>query len=144
MTQDRISFFSKSEEETIELGKKIAKLLKSNDCLALNGEPGAGKSVLVRAIAKALDVDNEILSPTFNIVNRYEYSGGMFNHFDVYRIKNTQELFETGFFEYIDDGISAVEWAEKITQVLPENTIFIDMKYLNNGREITIRGLDIC
>lgn len=144
MTQGKISFFSESESQTTELGERIARRLKPNDCLAINGELGAGKSVLIRAIAKELGVDSEILSPTFNIVNRYQYSGGMFNHFDVYRIKNTEELFETGFFEYIDDGISAIEWAENITSALPENAIFIDIKYLPDGREITLRGLDLC
>jgi len=144
MTQEAYKLYSKSEAETVELGKKIAKLLKPNDCLALSGELGVGKSVLVRAVAKALGIEDEVLSPTFNIVNRYKYSGGTFNHFDVYRIKNPDELFETGFFEYINDGISAIEWAENIARVLPEDVIFIDMKYSDNGREITVRGLDLC
>ena len=112
---------SNSPLETANIAKAFAKTLKSGDVLCLNGDLGAGKTAFVQGLVKALGFSEPISSPTFTIVNCYE--GGKFPiyHFDVYRIDDSDEMYEVGFEEYIfGDGITIIEWSDKIKDILPE------------------------
>ncbi|MCX7883459.1 MAG: tRNA (adenosine(37)-N6)-threonylcarbamoyltransferase complex ATPase subunit type 1 TsaE [Caloramator sp.] len=130
---------TRSAEETFELGIKIGRVLNRGDIISLNGDLGAGKTQLTKGIAKGLEVDEHITSPTFTIVN--EYSGKLpLYHFDVYRINDVDELYEIGFDEYIfGNGVSIIEWGDMICEILPKDIIKINIKKVDEDiREIHI------
>lgn len=138
------TFISHSEEETREIGKKIADKLKRGDIVCLKGDLGAGKTTVSKAIAEALGVTEPVTSPTFTIVHEYEGKLPVY-HFDVYRIMDVDEMFEIGFEEYIyGEGICIIEWADIISEILPKESIWITLSYgqSDNERIINIRGLN--
>lgn len=103
------TYSTSSAKETEILAKNFASKLKPGDTVLLNGDLGAGKTVFARGIARGLGIDEDILSPTFNILK--EYDGGRFCHFDMYRIEDEEELLNLGFEEYFGgEAICVVEW----------------------------------
>ncbi len=138
-----LSTKSNSCLETEQLGEKLANKLNGNEIIALYGDLGAGKTALTRGICKGLDVKNSVSSPTYAIVN--EYSGKFtVYHFDMYRVKSIDDLYSTGYFDYIDNGILIIEWSENIDSILPENVIKINISYgkKENERIIQIEGIE--
>ncbi len=131
-----------SPEETRELAERFAADLKPGDILALNGPLGAGKTCFVQGIARGLGVtERYITSPTFVLIR--EYQGRMpLYHIDLYRLASGIEIGMLGLDEYLDgDGITAIEWPEKIGEGLPERTINISFKCLEEmSREIIFYG----
>lgn len=135
------------EEETLRIGEAIGKLLKPGDIIALMGELGAGKTVLVKGIARGLGVEEEPSSPTFVIMNAYQGRIPLY-HFDLYRISGIGELEGIGYEDYFfGDGVSVVEWAERAEGVFPEETIRIEIRIPEGEgsnpeaeREIKIQG----
>ncbi|MFH1395551.1 MAG: tRNA (adenosine(37)-N6)-threonylcarbamoyltransferase complex ATPase subunit type 1 TsaE [Candidatus Omnitrophota bacterium] len=125
------SITTSSPEETMKLGKKIAKQLKTGDLVALIGELGTGKTVFVKGLAKGLGVKNPLYvnSPSFVIVKEYEGQKNLY-HFDVYRI-DLRSFCETLDYKryFYGRGITVVEWADKIKEVLPEQYLEITIKY---------------
>ena len=112
-----------SEKEAAEFGKRLGKTLESGDVLALVGELGTGKTTLTKAIAAGLDISETVTSPTFTIVKEYNSGRLPLFHFDVYRLENGGELIEIGGEEYFDaGGICVIEWADKIAEILPDDT----------------------
>ena len=131
-----------SVQETEQLASEFAKELKRGDVVAFTGGMGAGKTAFVRGLAKGLGVSGEVSSPTYAIVNEYRGDPTLY-HFDMYRVSSVEDLFTTGYFDYLDQGdsILAVEWSENITESLPEETIFVDMESLSEQeRKIQIIG----
>lgn len=116
-----MEYISNNVEETKRIAAGFAKELKSGDVLCMYGNLGAGKTAFVQGLAHGLGIDEPITSPTFTIVN--EYQGDMpLYHFDVYRIGDSEEMYEIGYEEYVyGDGISVIEWAELIEDILPES-----------------------
>lgn len=111
-------FISHSPEETFRWAQNYAKSLSAGDVVLLEGEMGAGKTVLAQGIARGLGVREDVLSPTYAYVNSY---APMF-HFDCYRIENERQAEELGFADYFDSGkICLVEWSENIRGLLPEH-----------------------
>ena len=133
------SVLTDSDEETLLAGEEFSRTLKEGDVVALNGDLGAGKTVFVKGIAKGLHIADIVTSPTFTILREYKGSLPLY-HFDVYRISDPEEMFEIGFSEYLDGtGVSVIEWAEKVKELLPERTIQVLIKKNgNNKREIII------
>ena len=130
--------YLKNEEETKDIGYKLGKLLSKKCVICLVGDLGAGKTTLTQSIAKGLEVDDYITSPTFTIVNEYEGRIPLY-HFDVYRIGSSDEMYDIGFDEYINsDGVCIIEWANLIEDILPDEYLYIDIKYKENGREMTL------
>jgi tRNA threonylcarbamoyladenosine biosynthesis protein TsaE len=131
-------FFSSSPEETENIGKMIAKKARPGDIFLFEGSLGAGKSVLIRGMADELGITEPLLSPTFTLVN--EYLGKVkFYHFDLYRLDEPFELYEIGFEEYVySDGISCIEWASKCGELLPDESIKVDITLENEKRKITV------
>jgi tRNA threonylcarbamoyladenosine biosynthesis protein TsaE len=133
-------------EETIKLGEIIGKTLTPGSIIALRGGLGAGKTVLVKGIAKGLGIEDEPVSPTFVIMNAYEGRLPLY-HFDLYRVSGADDLTGIGADEFLfGEGVSAVEWAERAEEIFPEYTIYIDIKIpepdggSENIREIKIEG----
>lgn len=120
---DCIKFKVDSVEQTASLGQRLGALLQRGDCVCLTGDLGTGKTAFTGGIAKSLGIDDYITSPTFTIVNEYEGRLPLY-HFDVYRIGDVSEMHETGYDEYISgDGITVIEWAELISEILPDERI---------------------
>lgn len=112
----------KNEEEMIEQGKNIAELLTGGDILCLYGDLGAGKTTLTKGIALGLGIKEDILSPTFTLMNIYNLKGKNLLHIDTYRLKDPRELVEIGVEDYLGDKntITIIEWPEKIVPLLKD------------------------
>ncbi len=135
-----------SPEETFLLGKRLGEQAKPGDVYTLAGELGVGKTVLAQGIAKGLSIEEPISSPTFTIVQIYEGGRMPFYHFDVYRIGDVEEMEEVGYEDYFyGQGLTLVEWADLIEEILPEHYLKICMeKDLEKGfdyRIITMRQM---
>jgi tRNA threonylcarbamoyladenosine biosynthesis protein TsaE len=127
---------SKSEKQTEELGLKLAEELKPGTVIALIGDLGSGKTALTKALAKGLGIEEQVTSPTFTIIQ--EYSGGRLPlyHFDVYRLEGEEDMYELGYEDYFyGDGVCVVEWADQIKELLPKNTIYINIDYGSQENE---------
>lgn len=133
-----------SPQQTAELGRRIADKLQGCEVIAFFGGLGMGKTTLTRAIAKALGSDDEVSSPTFAIVNEYK---GKYNiyHFDMYRITSWDDLYSTGFFDYLDTGVLIIEWSENIENALPEGCVRINISCGNYDTEriFEIEGIEL-
>lgn len=130
---------SKSREETIKIAKDLAKKIKTSKeravVIALKGDLGGGKTTFLQGLAEGLGIKERVLSPTFNIFKKY----GNFYHFDCYRIKDSKEILALGFKEIVSQpkNIIAIEWAERIKDILPEDTLWIEFKFKDkNTRSI--------
>lgn len=138
-----MEYISNSYEETRKIAFEFAKTLNSGDVLCMYGDLGVGKTAFVQGLAKGLGIDDHITSPTFTIVN--EYSGTLpLYHFDVYRIADSDEMYEIGYEEYVyGDGVSVIEWPQLIADILPDKrydiTISKDYDKGENYRLIEIK-----
>jgi len=131
-------YLSNSVAETEKYGQMLAKELTPGSVLALFGGMGMGKTALVRGLAQGLGLDAEVSSPTFALVHDYGGTPPLV-HFDMYRINGWEDLYFTGFFEYLDAGaILVVEWSENIEAALPENTIRVQLTKLDE----TVRKIE--
>lgn len=136
------SFTTNSPNETEALAERIAAGLHGGEVIAFTGGMGVGKTAFTRGLAVGLGAGDVASSPTFAIVNEYEGRLTL-EHFDMYRIETWDDLYSTGFFDYLDtDRVLAIEWSENIEGALPEGTIFIDIcpGDAETQRMITIRG----
>jgi tRNA threonylcarbamoyladenosine biosynthesis protein TsaE len=140
-----VSFITKSENETINIGEKISTLLKPGSVVAFIGDLAAGKTTIIKGIAKGLGIQRDVESPTFTLVNEYDGDIRVF-HMDCYRETNIQGWLEIGIDEYFyGNGISLVEWADRIEELLPDDAIKIqiehDMEHMNH-RKFQINSSD--
>lgn len=136
-------FESFSPEETYQLGVDIGKEAVPGQVFTLEGDLGVGKTVFTQGVAKGLEIDEPICSPTFTIVQVYEEGRLPFYHFDVYRIGDVEEMDEIGYDDYIyGEGVSMIEWANLIEEILPPHLTAVKIeKDLEKGfdyRRITI------
>lgn len=138
-----MTFTTASAEETIEVGAMVAKRLKAGDIVALSGNLGAGKTTLVKGIAKGLGVKNYryVNSPSFVLVKEYRGKVPLF-HFDIYRLNNLKDIEEIGYEDYLArKGVVVIEWSEKMSRILPKGHLNIALKIKNtNERVISIRN----
>lgn len=134
----------KSPAETEICAEKVANLLQGGEVIAFTGSMGAGKTTFTRGLVKALGAGDVVSSPTFAIVN--EYQGRLkIEHFDMYRVTTWEDLYSTGFFDYLEtNAVLLIEWSENIENVLPENCIHIDITMGNTETEriLTIYNLE--
>ncbi len=132
---------SHSDMETERIGYALGKELRKGDVVSLRGSLGAGKTVLAKGIARALGITESIVSPTFTLVQ--EYDGAMkLYHLDLYRLSGEDEFESMGGEEFLyPDGVTLVEWSEKIGSMLPDTTIYIEIAIQDDGsRSITAEG----
>ena len=135
---------TRSAEETIKLGEKIARRLRPGSMVALSGDLGAGKTTLVKGIAKGLGVKNYryVNSPSFVLVKEYKGKIPLF-HFDIYRLNNLKEIEDIGYEDYLArDGVVVIEWSSKMTRILPKKHFGVAFKIKNpNERIISVKGV---
>lgn len=141
-----MNYITNSPEETKLIGKRLAEIIKENkkyfsQIILLTGDLGAGKTVLVKGLAAGLDIEFNITSPTFNLINEYKGTPGLI-HMDFYRIDKKEELLQLGLEEYLAmDNVIAIEWPQLIFDYLQDEFIFIKIKNLNGcKRKIMIDG----
>ena len=134
---------SNSPAETEKIGEKLAQSLNGTEVIALFGGLGMGKTAFTRGLCRGLGVADGVSSPTFALVNEYS---GKFNiyHFDMYRVTTWDDLYSTGFFDYIDTGVLVIEWSENIEGALPDNALKITISRGENDdqRIFEIEGTD--
>lgn len=118
----------KGLKEMEEFGENLGSILKPGDIISLTGDLGAGKTTLTKSIGKGLGVEDYITSPTFTLINEYKGRLNLY-HFDVYRLEGPIDLYDLGFEEYIySNGVSIIEWGDKIKEILPEERINIQIE----------------
>jgi tRNA threonylcarbamoyl adenosine modification protein YjeE len=123
------------------LGEAIADGLACGDCVALEGDLGAGKTTLARAILRALGVYEIVPSPSFTLVQAYETAHLPVRHFDLYRIESEAELDELGLDEALSEGAVLIEWPERAGGRLPEDTLHISLSILGDtARNVCVMG----
>jgi len=121
-------YISRSLEDTERIAKEFADTLTGTEVIAYLGGLGAGKTTFTRGIAKAFGVDDGVHSPTFAIVNEYQGRVPIY-HFDMYRVTDEDDLYSTGFYDYIGKGLIIIEWSENILDFIPDDAIFIELSY---------------
>lgn len=136
-----ITFTTTSAEETVELGKKIGSFLKKGDIIAMQGTLGAGKTTITKGIAQALGINETITSPTFCLISEYEGKMPLY-HMDVYRLDGAEDFANLGTEDMLyGEGVSIIEWSEKIMEELPHKTIILRLEPHDDGaRTITIEN----
>lgn len=135
------TYLCKTESDTEALGRQLAPLLRAPAFVALNGDLGAGKTVLVRGLGKALGISDPIKSPTFTIVSEYASDPELL-HFDAYRLSDADELYAIGFSDYLaHPAILMMEWAELVQNALPKERL--EIRIAGSGgeeRTLTLRA----
>lgn len=134
---------SLSEKDTFDLGVKLGAKAKPGQIVCIDGDLGVGKTVFTKGFAKGLGVEEDVVSPTFTIIQEYTDGEIPFYHFDVYRIGHPDEMYDIGYEEYFfGEGVCLIEWANLIDELLPENAVHICIeKDLEKGfdyRKITV------
>lgn len=131
-----ISITTHSSQETIDLGKKIGKMLKKGDVIAMQGTLAAGKTTITKGIAEALEIKETITSPTFCLISEYQGKMPLY-HMDVYRLDGGEDFINLGTDDMIyGEGVSIIEWSEKIMDELPKKTIVLKLEPQEDGSRI--------
>ena len=138
-----MEYITHSPAETEELGCRLGRTLRPGTVVAYFGGLGMGKTAFTRGLARGLGCRGRVTSPTFTIVNEYSGTIPLF-HFDMYRLGSSDELFDIGWDDYLArGGVCAVEWSERVSDALPEDTIFVDIARTDeheDWRTITVTG----
>lgn len=138
-------YISNSVSDTEKLAARLAEKLHGGEVIAFTGSMGMGKTAFTRGLVLALGGGDVVSSPTFALVNEYETRLTV-QHFDMYRVSGWDDLYSTGFFDYLDtDNVLVIEWSENIDGALPDHTIRIDIQKgeAETERIITIDGIDL-
>ncbi|MDA8096776.1 MAG: tRNA (adenosine(37)-N6)-threonylcarbamoyltransferase complex ATPase subunit type 1 TsaE [Desulforudis sp.] len=119
---------SNAPEDTREIGRDLGRLLQPGDIICLYGQLGAGKTALAQGVALGLGIEGPVTSPTFILINEYQGRLPLY-HFDAYRLKGAADFALLGYEEYFyDEGVALVEWADRVTEVLPRERLDIEIK----------------
>lgn len=124
-----MQFKAQSVDDLEDIVKEFKLLLKKHECFAFNAQMGAGKTTFISTLLKSIGVEEEIASPTFGYVKEYSSNLGLIYHFDVYRLEDEMEGYDIGMDEYLASGnICLIEWPERIENLLPENTVWVNIR----------------
>lgn len=135
-----------SPEDTFQLGEKLGQKAVPGQIICLNGDLGTGKTVFTQGFARGLDIEESVNSPTFTIIQVYDEGRIPLYHFDVYRIGDSEEMYEIGYEEYFfGEGVCLIEWSKLIEELIPESAVSVLIeKNLEKGldyRRITVEGI---
>ena len=139
--QHKNSFISISSDDTFKFGRKFSNSIDYGSVIFLVGDLGSGKTTFCKGFASGLGFSDEILSPTYSILNEYKLNSNSLYHFDLYRLKSVNEFLEIGGIEYLNDkkSISLIEWPELIKEMVSDNIIEIKFEHLSEKeRKITV------
>lgn len=138
-------FITKNEQETEDLGAKLAAALPDGSVVAMYGDLGAGKTAFVRGMARGMGLQVRVSSPTFTIVNEYLGRRELI-HFDMYRLSGADELFDIGWEDYLARGaVCAVEWSENVEDAFFGDEVRVRIEKLSDTeRKISIEGAVLC
>ncbi len=130
-----MKLLSMTEEETKNIGVMLGAEARKGDIICLSGDLSAGKTHLTKGIAIGLQIEEEIISPTFSIVNSYDNGRLKLHHFDVYRLEDPSEIENIGYEDYFfGDGVCVIEWPEMIKDYIPKDAIWVNLsKNLEKG-----------
>ncbi len=134
-----IQYTSHAEHETLALGEALAQYLKPPMTIALFGPLGSGKTVFVRGIARGLGI-SRVRSPSFLIMLKYPGKEQPLYHLDLYRLEDWEELIHLGILEVFEYGLVAVEWADRILDLLPPDRIEVRLDFFNRGRRLSLQA----
>lgn len=136
---DTLKFEYSDLSQLDKVSEKIISFCENVKILAFEGEMGAGKTTMIKAICKFFNVEDNVTSPTFSIVNEYRSKNNIFYHFDFYRLKDEVEAMDIGYEEYFYSGnYCFIEWPSKVKNLLPEEKILICMNVENNRRVVEL------
>lgn len=138
---EKYTFISHSEKETMNFAKEFASKLNKGNVVILSGDLGSGKTKFVEGFLTYFGLENEISSPTFNIVNQYSNENVTIFHFDVYRLEDSSEFYEIGGEEFFEQGICLIEWGEIIEDALPSNCIWV--RFERDKNDVNTRVLNV-
>ena len=136
-------FKSNNEIETKQFAKKLAAKLNKGDIIVLTGELGSGKTKFTEGILEYFNLQDEISSPTFTIVNEYSTPEFPIYHFDVYRLEDEDEFLEIGGEEYFEKGVCIIEWGEMIQNLLPKDYIKITFSKDDEDENVRVLNVDV-
>ena len=138
-----MEFITHSPEETEKIGAALGRVLPAGTVIAYCGDLGAGKTAFTRGLARGLGCTEQVTSPTYTIVNEYLSGRAPLFHFDMYRLRSADDLWDIGWEDYLDrNGVCAVEWSENVREALEDAmTVRID-KLGDDTRRITLEGGD--
>ncbi len=135
-----------SLEHILEAAREFIAAMGDNTVFALYGKMGAGKTTFIKALCQELGVEDVVTSPTFAVINEYrsDIAGELIYHFDFYRIKKLEEVYDMGYEDYFYSGaLCFIEWPELVEELLPGNTIKVTIEELEDGsRKLTMENLD--
>ena len=133
-----MKIISKSVNETIKIGKVIARSLKSGDIICLFGKLGSGKTVLVKGIAEGLGIKREkIISPSFVLIREHRQAKLPLYHFDLYRLKSVSAILGLGYEGYFyDEGVTVIEWADRLKYLLPGESLRIEISFRRDSQRL--------
>ncbi len=140
-----MNFKTNNSSETEKIGEMLGKTVKDGSVVAMFGDLGAGKTAFTRGFARGMNIHSDVSSPTFALVNEYRCEKRTLYHFDMYRISGWDDLYSTGYFDYLDaGGCLIIEWSENIEAILPEDCIRVTITKTDdfNERNIEIIGVD--
>ncbi len=138
----QLSYSLSSEEESQQLAQILAPCLRPPLRIAFSGCLGAGKTTMVRAVLRALGVSSAVKSPTYSLVESYDFNDWQLHHFDLYRIEDEEELDYLGFRDYINDhSICCIEWPEKALAGIGGIDLWFKLAIKGEGRELLIEAL---
>jgi tRNA threonylcarbamoyladenosine biosynthesis protein TsaE len=135
---------SRSVSDTLKIGKRIARNLQRGDIICLFGDLGSGKTVLTKGIAEGLGINRaKVISPSFVLI-REHYKGKIpLYHFDLYRLKNAQDLLALGYEEYFyNEGVAVIEWADRLGRLLPKEFLKVELSF-KNSLERTLKFIPV-
>ncbi len=136
-----MTFVTHSAEETIQLGKKIGSMLQPGAIIAMEGNLAVGKTTITKGIAESLGIEEAITSPTFTLISEYEGKMPLY-HMDVYRLDSCEDFINLGVEDLMyGDGVSIIEWSERVREELPKSTITLHLEIREDGgRDITLEN----
>ncbi len=136
MEDEVFSVRSSCEENTFGLGHKIGILVEPGQLILLSGDLGAGKTLLTQGICDGLGIEEDVTSPTYNLINEYEGDLTVY-HMDLYRLEDEKDLYDLGFEDYIENGgIVIIEWPDLVYDLIPAEFIYIKIDVISNEERI--------
>lgn len=139
------TYISKSEIETIELGKTVGKKLFSGAVLALDAPLASGKTYFTKGIALGLGITQDITSPTFTIINEYDGGRLYLYHVDAYRLSSAEDFYNIGCDDMLfGEGVTIIEWASIVQETLPKDTIYVSIEVKDDGSRLFCFTGDLC